>query len=280
VSAGTAKLEAGDSEQALKLYDEAQRELGDKPELHFDRGNALYRMGKYKEAREAYAKAMDGPDGALKARDYYNMGNALAHMDEPQEASRAFRRSLALDPSDEAARYNLEVMLRRIKDNKKGPPKDEEKSPPDGGRDGGQDGGSDGGSDDGGKPDAGARDGGRPDGGSPDAGSRGEKDGGSGGDGSADAGQPDAGAQDDRATDGGPKDGGTRAPMPLDGGAQGDGGVMDGGVGAEAGAPPPAPEVGKQQAEKLLDALKAREKNLPMWKVESKKKKSHVEKDW
>jgi len=285
VEEGMDAYQEGRFEDALSAFDQAQAELPDRPLVQLNRGDALYKLGRMDEARQAYQKAVElDRKGELGGKDYYNLGNTWAAMDKPREAISAYRRALTLNPEDALARHNLEVLLRKL------PP------PPPPPQDGGTDGGQDGGEPDAGKPDGGT-DGGTPDGG-PDAG--------------ADAGQsPSDGGEDGGAPDGGQGDGG-----PQDGG-QGDGGSQDGGQGQgppeqqDGGDGQPDPDtqtdggtgdeedpsdakleeggdeldagvgLSKDDTERLLDAIQENEKNLQLWRFQQKKKKRRPDgKDW
>lgn len=290
VERGNQAYREGHYEEALQAYEEAAKEKPDSAPLQFDRGNALLKLGKKDEARDAYERALSGADQELKARDYYNLGNALAELGQDPAAARAYRKALALDPRDPNARHNLEVVLSR-KDRKPPP-----QSAPDGGK--GNDGGSPDAGPDGGQGDAGL-DGGPPRG--PDGGADGgtgndggSPDGGGGGDG----GSPDGG----RSDGGGPGDGGSPSDggHPADGGqggGQGQGGA-DGG-GEDGGAPEPEQmasagkdggaddarrrPIDKQEAERILDAMRRNEKNLQLWKFKPKnavKRPNDVDKTW
>lgn len=106
---------------ALKEYERAAELKPDAPEVSYNKGVALYRMGDYKNAAEAFGGAMDASRPWLDRRARYNAGNcafaeALAAMDQnPQaaierlgEALNQYRDVLASDPRDAAARANLE----------------------------------------------------------------------------------------------------------------------------------------------------------------------------
>jgi len=138
VKAANQEYSAGHYDEALRGYEEALRDHPNAPELQFDRGNALFKLGRQAEAREAYLSALGARDSSLKAQDYYNMGNALWALDRNDEAAQAYQRALMLDPNFQEARHNLELLLA---------------PPPDGGQPdgGGQDGGSGDGGGDGGQ---------------------------------------------------------------------------------------------------------------------------------
>jgi len=257
VERGLKAYDEGRFEDALRAFQDAEREAPGNPALEYNRGNALYRLGRFDEARESYRRAADSAGTSLKERDLYNMGNALASLGDTQGAIGAYRKALVLEPQDEAARHNLEVLLRKIP-----PPKSQS-----------SDGGTDGGS-----PDAGQRDGGS-DGGQGDGGQSGDggtQRGDAGTRGGADAGQADGGSQAQQRTgaeqDGG-TDGGSRPDQP-DAGAPEPEQLRDGGVGRAGG-------FDRSEAERLLDAMRQNERNLQLWRFQQKKRQRKPdEKDW
>ena len=149
VERGLKAYDEGRFEDALRDFTAAEQEAPGHPALEYNRGNALYRLGRYDAARDAYRRAADAAGPSLRERDLYNLGNALAQLGDTQAAIGAYRKALVMEPGDEAARHNLEVLLRKIP-----PPKSQSG---DGGTDGGRpdggraDGGSDGGQGDGGQ---------------------------------------------------------------------------------------------------------------------------------
>jgi len=256
VERGLKAYDEGRFEDALREFTAAEHEAPGHPALEYNRGNALYRLGRYDEAREAYRRASEAAAPSLKEQDFYNMGNALAQLGDTKAAINAYRKALVLDPRDEEARHNLEVLLRKIP-----PPKSQSG---DGGTDGGrpdggpQDGGSDGGQGDGGQSDGGTQRG--------DAGSQG----------GADAGQADGGSkaqQRQGAEQDGGMDAGQRPEIP-DAGTSEPEQLRDGGVGRTGG-------FDRNEAERLLDAMRQNERNLQLWRFQQKKRQRKPdEKDW
>ncbi|CAM3565862.1 tetratricopeptide repeat protein [Corallococcus sp. ZKHCc1 1396] len=290
VQRGREAYAAGRYEDALRDFEAAKKERPSDPIVEFNRADALAKLGRAAEAREAFKQVTESsrqPD--LTQKSWYNLGNLAATAGDRKEALKSYRRALTLDPTDPLARHNYEVVLRDLP-----PPQNQ----PDGGADGGQDGG-----DDGGRPDAGEDGGRKEDGGAPvdggaDAGPDGGEDGGAdggspdgGGDGGSDGGGGDAGPGDGGGADGGPADGGADAG--ADGGdGEGEGDPKDGGSdgGSESeedsqrdprDGGSPASDVDRQEAERLLDAMKQNEKNLQLWRFQQKKKpRKPNEKDW
>jgi Ca-activated chloride channel family protein len=108
------KLVAGKAEEALGGYDHAVEAKPDDLAAHYDRGAALYALGRFPEAQREFARATDSPDPALKADSYYNMGNALFKQEQLKEAAEAYKRSLRLRPDDRRTKWNLELALRKL----------------------------------------------------------------------------------------------------------------------------------------------------------------------
>jgi len=117
VAEGNARAAAGDVEGALKAYEKA-----DVPEhgpraaaLAHDRASALLRAGDAQLAPQAVQEANRGlaeGDGPLKAISAYDLGYALEQSGRPDEAIAAYARALQLDPEDRDAKVNLELLLR------------------------------------------------------------------------------------------------------------------------------------------------------------------------
>ena len=254
VERGLKAYEDGRYDEALQAFDEAKKELPSSAALEFNRGNALYKLGRKDEAKEAYRRVAETERGDLKEKDYYNLGNTWAELGSAKEAIGAYRKALTLDPGDSDARHNLEVVLRNLP-----PPQN--------------------------KPDAGTA---GPDAGLPDAGDGGSPADG-GGDGGADAGDAGMdGGQSPGGGDGGRGDGGTDAGQSQEqsprGEPQQDGGTDAGNEQAEEGGLDAGfageAKLSKEEAERMLDSMKQNEKNLQLWKFQQRKPRKQNEKDW
>lgn len=120
--------EEGRYEEALEIWREADRSTGATPTDAYNRGNAAYRLGGWREAGAGHAVAgrtAESPHRVAEA--WYNAGNARYRMaeeaaEEPSDEDGQARWDIAVDayaealipnPDDLDAKHNLELALRR-----------------------------------------------------------------------------------------------------------------------------------------------------------------------
>jgi Ca-activated chloride channel family protein len=92
--------------------------------LAFGAGSALYRLERYDEAVAAFRQSSRAPE--LRQKSLYNLGNALVRAAEERpgesapllDAVAAYEEALRSAPADAEARWNLEVALRRLGDDR------------------------------------------------------------------------------------------------------------------------------------------------------------------
>lgn len=121
VERGNTEFKGGKPAEALKLYDKALHEDGltdlqARAAAEFNRGAAFSALGKTDEAGQAYLEATKSKDNSLRARAFYNLGNTFFKGEKWSESLEAYKRSLMLDPHNKDAKWNLELALRRKKD--------------------------------------------------------------------------------------------------------------------------------------------------------------------
>jgi len=119
VEQGNAALKAGKADEALTHYDKAVAALPADPGAHFNRGTALYALSRFDEAGEEFLRATQSSDQALKAAGFRNLGNAFSKKDKFKEAIEAYKRALTLRSDDQEAKWNLEIALRKQEEEKK-----------------------------------------------------------------------------------------------------------------------------------------------------------------
>ncbi len=96
-------------------------------ELRFNTGAALYRLKRYGGSADAFrSAAMGAKTPGERQRALFNLGNAMVRSAEEKpgepepllDAVSAYEEALKLDPSDADAKWNLEIALRRLGDDR------------------------------------------------------------------------------------------------------------------------------------------------------------------
>jgi Ca-activated chloride channel family protein len=125
-SNGLDQYNRGDYEGALNSFQQQVQQDPKSPTANFNAGDAAYRLEKYDEAFESYAKTLESRDPSLRQKAYYNAGNALFKEGDGQDelerrltnyydARYLYRQSLDINPQDEPTRKNLALLEERIK---------------------------------------------------------------------------------------------------------------------------------------------------------------------
>jgi len=96
-------------------YQDALLEDPASPLIHFNAGDAAYKKNDYEKALESFQKALDTDDALFQSRSYYNIGNTLFRAGKLPEAIAAYEQALKLNQSDEDAKYNLEYVRNKLK---------------------------------------------------------------------------------------------------------------------------------------------------------------------
>jgi len=103
-------------DEALNKYRDAQVHDPESSLLKFNIGDAQYKMNKYEEAIKEYEASLNSDDILKQAQSYYNIGNTLYRLNKLPESIIAYKQSLELNPDDEDAKYNLEFVRKKLKD--------------------------------------------------------------------------------------------------------------------------------------------------------------------
>jgi Ca-activated chloride channel family protein len=113
---------AGDYERAQRAFGELLKKSPTDHELQQSYASALFKAGKFKEAQELFHKlASDTKEGRTYFENTYNEGNALLALQRYRDAMDAFAKALDVKPNDERARHNREVAQALWEEEKKRP---------------------------------------------------------------------------------------------------------------------------------------------------------------
>ena len=131
VKTGNEAYRAGEFDEALNAYRQAQAEAPQDALGKFNEGAALYRKDEHDSAAEAFrAAALDAKaagDSQLEAKSLFNLGNALlkgaetsqkyepqASVDKLTQGAAAYRQALGRDPKLTVAAENLQIARARL----------------------------------------------------------------------------------------------------------------------------------------------------------------------
>src|SRR5262245_54480675 len=126
-SSALKRYESGKYESALREYKRLLLERPDDPRLHFNAGAAAFQVNDFEEARKQLNSALVTQDLQLQERAYYNLGNTeyrlgaeAPALDKKQvqweQAIANYESALKLNPKDEDAKFNLNLVKSRLEE--------------------------------------------------------------------------------------------------------------------------------------------------------------------
>lgn len=124
---------------AERAYLDAQIKSPGKPEVLYNLGNSLVKQKNYDKGIQSLRQSINSGNSELKEQGWYNIGNALFSMGRFQDAAQAYIQALKLKPSDRDAKNNLELALLKLQqqnqqrsDPEQKPQNSESRKPPQG----------------------------------------------------------------------------------------------------------------------------------------------------
>lgn len=112
---GNRLFSQGKYEDAEKAYLEAGTKDPGRPELLYNLGNSLVKQNKHDQGLQALHQAANKGDKKIQQNSWYNAGNALFAKGDFKDSSQAYIQALRIDPKDGDAKHNLELALRKLK---------------------------------------------------------------------------------------------------------------------------------------------------------------------
>jgi Ca-activated chloride channel homolog len=102
---------------AKNKYQDAMLEDPNSPLIQFNTGDVTYQTKDYQKAMESFHKTLNVKDAGMQSMAYYNIGNALYRQNKLPESIQAYQEALKLNPDDQDAKYNLEYVRNKLKQN-------------------------------------------------------------------------------------------------------------------------------------------------------------------
>ncbi|NWG14222.1 MAG: tetratricopeptide repeat protein [Acidobacteria bacterium] len=99
---------------AEKAYVEALAKVPGRPELLYNHGNSLLMQKKLELALQQLRQVTSKGRQGLQASAWYNSGNALFELGKFEEAAQAYIQALRINPADRDAKHNLELALKKM----------------------------------------------------------------------------------------------------------------------------------------------------------------------
>jgi Ca-activated chloride channel family protein len=125
--AGRADYAKGSHPQALQSFERAAAARPQDPAVRFNVADGLYKNGRYDEAATLFKSLGDDAKSGLAGPSRYNLGNSLFQKQDYKGAVQAYRDALRAMPGDADTRKNLELSLRKLKEQEEQKKRDEER---------------------------------------------------------------------------------------------------------------------------------------------------------
>lgn len=119
ISKGNESYREGDFDRAANHYRSAEIDRPGSPVAAYNLGTALVTGKDYEQALPKLGEAASKLTGPDLAKAYYNIGNGLFGAGKFEEAVGAYKKTLKINPNDRDAKYNLELALKMLEEQKK-----------------------------------------------------------------------------------------------------------------------------------------------------------------
>ncbi|HLG94557.1 MAG TPA: tetratricopeptide repeat protein [candidate division Zixibacteria bacterium] len=119
ISKGNQSYRQGNYEKAAKHYRSAEIDRPGSSVAAYNLGTALVTGRNYEEALPKLGEAASKLTGLEVALAHYNIGNGLFGAGKFEEAVGAYKEALEINPNDRDAKYNLELALKMLEEQKK-----------------------------------------------------------------------------------------------------------------------------------------------------------------
>lgn len=114
VDQGNRNVEKKKYQSAVENYRKAEVTKPNDPVIRYNLGTALYQLYQYRDAEQELERSLaQAKNPATKAKVLYNYGNTQYRLGDFEKAIDAYKKALDLNPKDEDAKYNLEFLKKQ-----------------------------------------------------------------------------------------------------------------------------------------------------------------------
>ena len=114
---GNSNYKKEDYAKAYEYYKKAEEAAPDDAKIKFNIGDTFYRLKDYESAAAFFKEA--AKDKKIEAASFYNAGNSDFKNQDFKEAAKNYKKAILLNPKDENSKHNLQLTLKKIKQEKK-----------------------------------------------------------------------------------------------------------------------------------------------------------------
>jgi tetratricopeptide (TPR) repeat protein len=125
-NAGNRRFAEGAYDQAIAEYRQAQLADPDRAEPYYNAANSFNRKAQIDAVLAQSGQALKTADAVLATHTWYNLGNAFFDAEQWSQAIAAYREALRITPDDLDAKHNLELALRKQKEQQEREQKNQE----------------------------------------------------------------------------------------------------------------------------------------------------------
>ena len=123
-------FEKGEFDKAREEYDRLLTSRPEDPRLQYNSGSSAYAGKDYAKAAQRFEAALSATDKVLQQHAYYNLGNTEYRLGENEsdpkqkqeqweQSLQHFEKALNLEPNDQDAKHNLELVRQQLEELKK-----------------------------------------------------------------------------------------------------------------------------------------------------------------
>jgi Ca-activated chloride channel family protein len=114
-------------EEAYEIYKNASILNPDNEKIKFNLADCAYKLERYREAGDEFARLTTSKDKNLREKSFYNLGNVFMEAKQYDQAISSYKQALLLDSKDRRAKRNLEIAKMMKQQQQKDKDKKEEK---------------------------------------------------------------------------------------------------------------------------------------------------------